>query len=229
MSYILDALKKAESDRQLGSIPNIYAAAPPQAAAGASSERPKWLPWIVALNLLAAAVAAALWFNARPVVAPAASVPKALAAAPTIAAAPIIAQTVVPAARSFATPAPPSVPASIVTSKSDAGQTRVPESVAPAMRATTMEKPQVLTPAQSPSEEKPVGSLRDLPENLQREIPAATVNGYIYAKNPADRSVLINNKLLHEGEQVEPGLVLDKLTPNGAVLNFKGYQYRIPY
>jgi general secretion pathway protein B len=78
-------------------------------------------------------------------------------------------------------------------------------------------------------DDKPVGTLRDLPPNIQREIPAVNVNGYIYAVNPADRSVLINNKLLHEGEQVEPGLILEKLTPKGAVLNFKGYRFRVPY
>jgi general secretion pathway protein B len=35
--------------------------------------------------------------------------------------------------------------------------------------------------------------------------------------------------LRHEGEEVAPGLVLEKLQPKGAVMNYKGYRYRVAY
>ncbi len=71
--------------------------------------------------------------------------------------------------------------------------------------------------------------MQDLPAAIQRELPQVSINGYIYARNPADRSALINKKLLHEGENVAPDLVLEKLTPKDAVLNYKGYRYRVSY
>jgi len=74
-----------------------------------------------------------------------------------------------------------------------------------------------------------VATLRELPPQIQREIPAMTVGGYIYSGNKADRSVLINNRLMREGDEVAPGLVLEKMMPNGMVLNYKGYRYRAGY
>ena len=84
-------------------------------------------------------------------------------------------------------------------------------------------------PVAAPSEEVSIGSVRDLPQNIQAELPAIVVNGYIYAKTPSDRSVLMNQKLLHEGDQVAPGLVLEKMLPKGAILSYKGYRYRVAF
>jgi general secretion pathway protein B len=83
-------------------------------------------------------------------------------------------------------------------------------------------------PPPAPEEEK-LQSLRDLPEAIQRSVPPITFGGYMYSKNPADRLLLIDKTLRHEGEEVAPGLVLEKLLPKAAVMNFKGYRYRVPY
>ncbi|MYN21011.1 GspB domain-containing protein, partial [Rugamonas sp. FT107W] len=86
---------------------------------------------------------------------------------------------------------------------------------------------QAAKPAAAP--EEPVQNLRDLPEPIQRSIPHIAVGGYIYSKNPADRLLLIDKVLRHEGEEVAAGLILEKLQPREAVFNFKGYRYRVPY
>lgn len=75
----------------------------------------------------------------------------------------------------------------------------------------------------------PPPTLRELPDNIQREIPQLSVGGYIYSGSKADRSVLINNRLMHEGEEIAPGLTLEKMMPNGMVLNYRGYRYRTGY
>jgi general secretion pathway protein B len=77
--------------------------------------------------------------------------------------------------------------------------------------------------------EQPLAGLRDLPEHIQKEMPAMLINGYIYANRPSDRSMIINNKLMHEGEQVAPGLTLEKMLPREAVMNYRGYRYRVSY
>ena len=68
-----------------------------------------------------------------------------------------------------------------------------------------------------------------MPQQVQNEIPQLSVGGYLYSTNRADRSVLINNRLLREGEEIAPGFVLEKMTPKGMVLNYKGYRYRTSY
>ena len=84
-------------------------------------------------------------------------------------------------------------------------------------------------PASAAPTEQPLQALRDLPEPIQRAIPPITVGGYIYSKNPADRLLLIDKVLRHEGEELAPGLVLEKLLPRAAIFNYKGYRYRVGY
>jgi general secretion pathway protein B len=71
--------------------------------------------------------------------------------------------------------------------------------------------------------------MRDLPEPIQRSLPQVAVGGYIYSRNPADSLLLVDKVLRHEGEEVAPGLVLEKLLPKAAIFSFKGYRYRVPY
>jgi general secretion pathway protein B len=104
------------------------------------------------------------------------------------------------------------------------GSASAPQPVAAAVPAPA---PAPVKPAAAP--EEPVVNLRDLPEPIQRSIPPVTVGGYIYSKNPADRLLLVDKILRHEGEEVAPGLLLEKLQPKEAVFNFKGYRYRVPY
>ena len=56
-----------------------------------------------------------------------------------------------------------------------------------------------------------------------------TIGGYIYSGSRADRSVLINNRLLREGDEIAPGFMLEQMMPNGMVLSYKGYRYRTSY
>jgi general secretion pathway protein B len=226
MSYILDALKKAESDRKLGSIPTVHAQSMPSTTNNA--DLPGWrkrLPWLLTL-LMSVLVAWVGWLQPwRSQPAPAANPPS--GSAP-------------PTAQTMENPVPVAPPAASAPA-SPALKSAAPEHVdqparsamAPRAPASSPKIASVDTKAVAPEadhvEQKSVGTLQDLPENIQRELPAIVVNGYIYARNPADRSVLINKRLLHEGDQIGPELVLEKMTPNGAVLSYKGYRYRVPY
>ena len=96
-------------------------------------------------------------------------------------------------------------------------------------RAEKKATPAATEPKAAQTAEPPIPTLRELPENVQREIPTLAVGGYIYSGNKADRSVLINQRLLREGEEVAPGLVLEKMLPNGMVLNYRGQRYRTGY
>ena len=90
------------------------------------------------------------------------------------------------------------------------------------------ETPLAASPAATPAPER-IALLQELPAQIQREIPPIAINGYLYASNPADRSVLINNRLRREGDQLADGLTLEKLLPSEMVLNYRGYRYRISY
>jgi general secretion pathway protein B len=70
---------------------------------------------------------------------------------------------------------------------------------------------------------------RDLPPALQQQLPRVAFGGYMYSDNAADRLVLVDKTLRHEGEEIAPGLMLEKLLPKGAVLNYRGTRYRVGF
>jgi general secretion pathway protein B len=83
-------------------------------------------------------------------------------------------------------------------------------------------------PAAAPAEDN-VGPLQSLPDAVQRDIPKVAFGGYIYSPNPAERLLLVDKMLRREGEEVAPGLVLERLLPKAAIMNFRGYRYRVAY
>lgn len=257
MSYILEALKKAQAERQLGALPTIYAPTL-QSAAAAAPVRARW-PWLLALGLTTAGVAGLLLLrqsNPRqsalapaslpaPVLAPpsapaplgaamapaAATALAAAAPAPSMAATPAIAPVAAAVNSPAAAIAPAAAPAHVPVA-----QVAPPAApVAPAARAIAQEaaRPAVAAPqparAEPPAQDEAIQTLQELPEPIQRAIPALALGGYIYSKNPADRLLLVDKVLRHEGDELAPGLVLEKLLPRAAVFSFKGYRYRVPY
>jgi len=232
MSYILDALRKAEAERRMGSTPDAPAAPLfPDAQIGRSGgwRGNRW-PWAL-LAAAGGALAAAGWLQweswtsmKTPTSTPAPPVTAVASASRTE---PLTAPAAVPEPEPASEPAP--VPAAAVTMHEP------PPPVVEATRPAAPAPHPRTAPARitAKSDDKPasapVATLRELPTEIQRQIPTLSISGYIYAANPADRSVLINRKLLREGDEVTPGLTLEKLLPNGLVLNYKGYRYRSGY
>jgi general secretion pathway protein B len=154
------------------------------------------------------------------------------APAPSQAVAPAAAPAPAPAAEPTPLPAPVAdLPPSVAKLAKAAAPEPPAKPQAQAQAQTqTQTPPAAAVPAKpSTAPEEPVMNLRDLPDPIQRSIPQVSVGGYIYSKNPSDRLLLIDKVLRHEGEEVAPGLTLEKLLPKEAVFNFKGYRYRVPY
>ena len=207
MSYILEALKKAQAERQLGSAPTIHAlpiqAAQAQAAGGA--RMPLWIALGAAALLML--VAAVLWWRQAPPAAPPPA-PQVVVAAPIPVPVPQPAVALPAPHVAVVKPPPPrALPAPVV-------KPAPPPEPAPVVAAV-------------PEEALPFA--RDLPEALRRDLPQVAFGGYMYSKNPADRLLLIDKVLRHEGEEVAPGLTLEKLLPKAAVMNYRGTRYRVGY
>jgi general secretion pathway protein B len=247
MSYILEALKKAQAERQLGNAPTIHAPAPSYAAprAGQGAQR-RYLALGVGVVVIAAAVAL-LWPRL------AGEAPVRLAAVTPPAAVPATAPATVPATAPatapVATPAPPAVvipasapvvqPAPAPAPVAEARPVRVkpaPAPVVPAASSPPQPSPQQreAAPAAPAVAAQPVGddqlrTLQQLPDTLQREIPKVAFGGYIYSPTPGESLLLVDKMLRREGEEVAPGLVLERLTPKAAVMNYRGTRYRAAY
>jgi len=210
MSYILEALKKAQAERQLGHAPTLDAVPVGAVPAAAPARR---LPLAAIAIVVAAIGAGALWWWMKPASAPA---PVIVAAAPAPAQAQV---NIAP------TPAPVPPPPLVVTPPS--APVRVPEK--PAVPVVVKPAPAPLAARRAAPEEERVPTLRELPENVRAAIPQLSFGGYMYSANPADRLILVDKVLRHEGEEVAPGLVLEKLLPKAALMNYRGTRYQVPY
>ena len=254
MSYILEALKKAQAERQLGNAPTIHAPAPSYAAPASSGNRKALLIGLGAGVAIVAAGAAVML--RQPPAVPAVQV--AAVPAPVPAAVPVPVPVLVPAVPAPAA-APPAQPAADVQqptkavaraepprrSESEPATPRRARAVeagpdlppAVALSATPPDTlpvtppatPPATLPVQAPGADDSVGQVQSLPEAVQRELPRVAFGGYIYSPNPAERLLLVDKTLRREGEQVAPGLVLERLLPKAAILNFRGYRYRVAY
>ncbi|RJG04096.1 general secretion pathway protein GspB [Noviherbaspirillum sedimenti] len=255
MSYILDALKKAEAERHIGQIPGLHvqpAAALPSGPAQPRAHR----AWLAAAAALLVAGAALAWL--RPWQAPGPqplsplSQPAAQTQAPSVKekgtppALPSLADAAAPAPQIVAISPPPAPPRPAAHSakiaekprnassapprearKSPADVAAAKPRAAPATPVPASDTDLKLSTALTP--EPGTSSPRELPEQIHRELPNLTIGGYIYSDNPRERQLLVNKRLLHEGEEAAPGVILEKMLPKAAVFNYKGYRYRLAY
>jgi hypothetical protein len=65
----------------------------------------------------------------------------------------------------------------------------------------------------------------ELPFPVREAMPNLSLSMLIYSQNPADRMVGVNGHVRREGQQVDTGLKLERITPNGAVFSFQGYLF----
>ena len=208
MSYILDALKRAESERSRGAVPGVHAQ--PQAAATPSPQGRSRVVWVLAGALALAAVGGGLWWWStssaeRSPTAPS-PVPPVAVVVPTPVQAPAPAAVLPPIPPLPVEPPPPAAPT-------------VPVAVAKAPAAPT-------TPA---AQQPRVSTLAELPDTVRQQLPALAISGATYSENPRYRMVIVNGQVLHEGDTAAPGVVLEKIRQKEVVLRTQGYRYAAPY
>ncbi len=228
MSYILDALRRADTERASGGVPNIHtrpagiASGAGQAPAANQGSPLLWLIVGLVIGLLA-------WLGLRmlggetnvPPPAPMAAAPPVAMAAPGL------------TAPAPAEPQNPAAPIDVAPATALPMPTRRPVGEGPAAPAArTTAKGATGTAGTAPTAEgagEHVYTPGELPEEIRRALPALTIGGAMYSQTPASRMLIINGQLFHEGDKPAPGLVLEQIRLKGAVLKFKGYRYAIGY
>ncbi len=239
MSYILEALKKSEKERQLDEIPDLQAdhSLPPSKREERKS--PVWrTPKVVISG--AACVAALLWWK--------------LSAEPPVS----VAETPLKTIPAASVPEIPPQKVSQVVEKADAVLPVVNEqpvkknsqavahsekpsspSVATVGRKKIVSRPTaVLTSAPIPARkidssppEKAEFSLpplmEDLPVAIRAGIPDLTFAGHVYSEVAAKRLIIINNRIVREGDLISNGLSLKQIDPDGVVLQYERSVFRV--
>ncbi|MCG6931122.1 MAG: general secretion pathway protein GspB [Desulfofustis sp.] len=89
-----------------------------------------------------------------------------------------------------------------------------------------------------PAAEQPVpggqpGSVKELPLISELEfstrsmLPEMKFRGHAYSSTPAKRMIMINSMIVREGDTVAPDLRLKEITEDGLIMSFRGIDFRV--
>ena len=227
MSYILDALKRADAERERGAVPGLHSQplANPVLPTAPGEKTRVWLA--LAAMVVLGSIAGGTWVWRAPAseVKLAAVVPTQIPAALslTTAAAPVTALAMATAASAPIVPAPappvvskPMLVASVALASATARPKQLNDSGSKPAASVTA------TPASIPL-------LSELPEELRRQIPALVITGAVYSEIAANRLLLLNNQVLTQASQAAPDVSLEEIRPKSSVFNFKGTRFRMAH
>lgn len=211
MSFILDALKKAESERSRNAGPVLM-----DVRIAQSRQRlPVWA-WILGCVLLANLALLAFLFMRKPA---------AVSAQPVA--------VVVPAAAASAATSPAPAPAPTAVTPTVTAPAVILEPVlqlAPPGLPAPVPAP-VVTPAPAAPAPAPLlPRIDNLPtwQDLVAQgvsLPTPQLTLHVYDEVPANRYVLLNSRRLREGDELADGIRVESIVPRGIVLNARGRRF----
>jgi general secretion pathway protein B len=223
MSFILEALRKAEHERDRRILPGIVDA--PKAHTGRHTLR-----WIIGLGAAlfivnSVALVVLLMRDPRPASPSAAPVEAVTSAAPPMSAPQV--------SRSVASAAAPSTGAvrplaeEVVAGARNTPYTDVPPT--PSVRAVTPARATPPPAARPLAEPDPstagLPTRRQLPAALASALPPISVDLHVYSAVAAQRFMVISGQRAGEGATVAGGIVIEKITPDGAIAVFRGTRF----
>jgi len=246
VSYILDALRKSDQQRQRGAPPPLLA---PQATAVVPGRRVSISHAVLAALLIGAGIVIGSlrpWQTGQPAPATPPAAMKPLESSQLLSS-PVPVPPQMGLKSEHDVPAPKTGPAAHAAPASAAAtmERRVPAVAKREARAKPRNKPrEAVTAAPKEMTEKPVpgkpgnaGSgdaapeqnvmtMAELPVPIQQEIPQMSISVHAYSGAPKERLLGINDRMLREGDYVAPGLLLEQITPDGVIMSYKGYRFR---
>jgi general secretion pathway protein B len=214
MSFILDALKKSEAQRQRADAPALYEMkmAPPRRGV------PVWLLVLGALLIVNIGVLSVVLLRGNHSAAPQAD------------------------ANSSGTGASP-MPSAAATPSPAAGAANPPAAGAPATATDGSAAPNNATGVGDRADDAPAvepapasaaangANSGDVPTYDQAasapgaNLPELKLDLHAYATNPADRFVFLNMTKLKEGQSSPAGVRVESITPDGAILSWQGSRF----
>lgn len=211
MSLILEALKKSEQERRRDKGPDLQTIHQPTLTR-APRRSTGWI-WGVALVAVNAA-ALAFWWQQRQT-----EPARPAAAAVTPAPAPAPAKPAPETAA--ATPAQPIAP----SPREQAAATRVvPEAGA---EFTTVVPGGGAVPSSGDAGDGRIEEVDQLPEDVRNNLPAMTFSFHVFSTNPQQRTIIINNRRMREGDEINAGLQLQQITEDGVILRYAQHRIHI--
>ena len=220
MSYILDALKKSEQQRGHGTIPNVQTVH--TSSLNYRDEKKTYWPYILITAVILNLTAVVYFIIDKDNVSENNLLSVQDTTVDNIAA--TNTETVAPA------PAPEKQIKQIRNTIIEPEKTLVQATAEPIKKKTNpTEYNEITTPRsntnttvykQPVQAQKNIIDFYDLPDSIQQQLPTITVSAHVYSINPLQRSIVINNNFMEEGEYVIDDLILHEITADGAIFDY---------
>lgn len=222
MSFILDALKKSEIERQRQSMPGLM-------DAPTSLRRGRLPLWALLLGCLLAINIAVLTVVLMKKGAPVAStatrhdMPLADVKPPPVdehfsplGAAPVYAPEI------------PVPPAEAASSKEAAAALVAPRATEQRAAPHALRRPDPVLTDEEADNDEVLPTINEINLTGAQALPELHLDVHVYATKPADRFVYINMRKYKEGNTLQEGPVLEKIRRDGVVLNYQGLRFILP-
>jgi general secretion pathway protein B len=201
MSYILEALKKSDKNRKREEIPDLSS---DHSFTSPRREERKVSVWKrpIILILLFLAILASVWvpFLNR------SQKERTEKTDPVVA------------------PTPLSVPEKVIAIPPERKRQINKEVTKAIARIESLPEPEKL---QKPVEVAVLPLMEELPVEIKTAMPDLTFAGHVYAAKREQRMIMINKRVVREGDMVSPGLILEEIEPNGVVLRYQDVSFRV--
>lgn len=228
MSYILEALKKADQEREIGAVPGL---ATPHETERPGNRSRRWL-WIIAVLLGVNVVLVVLLLVKRDI-----EVPDPIQATPEpqqavtdeprvqtdlqtrngrTSQAPDPGSTELPQKKQTYSTGELVMSAKPVRSPNSGPLSPPEDAVAPRSETATTAPPTPQLP-----------SWYELPHEFRMKLSLPRPDLHAWSEDPQNRFILVNLKKYREGETLESGLMLEEILPEGMIMSYMGERFMV--
>jgi general secretion pathway protein B len=225
MSYILDALKKADHERSLGEVPDLEAA---HWGVRRGKRSYRWV-WVVAVLLLVnGALLYLLLGRDDSLISDARVIPESIDTRP-VTPVPRDEKAAVAASRDKLRPREPVYVPPVAPARRPPPRVQQMPSVPSVPPSAVVESTPFYTPAapSQPAATSDVPEWNDLSLEFRSGLSMPPIDVHVYSDEPGRRFILMNLQKYREGETLDNGAVLEEILPDSIQLYYQGSRFRV--
>ncbi|MCF6235514.1 MAG: general secretion pathway protein GspB [Gammaproteobacteria bacterium] len=233
MSYILDALKKSEKEREIGKVPTLHSV---DGSGLAHTSKSFPILWIIVV-VLSIIVTVLLYFQFKEIAVEVHEESLLDETAHVDLSLPIAVVEVEAGVTQIQSTAETVVPQDVIeVVAQEQVQKRLPQKeLAPEQSNEVLLKEGeiLITPtsrreaAETPDETS-VPLLSETEYDFQDQLPEMHLDVHVYKKHPESRFVLINMDKYREGQKMPSGVVIEAIVIDGVMMNYQGQRFLMP-
>lgn len=239
MSYILEALKKSEKERKKEGVPDLQAdhSLPPVRR---TERNPLGKLLIGVGGGLLLTGGGWFWWQgqhkdlSQPLPEKQISSPPSISVSPEISQVPVSSDSAPDSAvlsQEILAKISKEVLQAVTEAKAKNSSVAVAAVVADTEPAPSQERVEEIVPEDLPpvpdNPETVLPSLEELPVELRQKIPKLSFAGHVYADEAEKRLIIINNRIVREGDLVSKGLSLQQITRDGVIIRYETFVFQV--